>query len=153
MCTRIRVDGTAFLPFISSKIYIAPLQDPYSEALFTQAMLKKQCSTLLEIENRHCLGGAFDLREAHSRLLDHPHKWNDCALSQNGLIGPSSCCGQRTAVFSGLHIAQEERRWQSLHRYDWSSQIRILWSTVKTYLQVLYVSIFYLCVVIIYLCL
>ena len=55
----------------SIKIYIAPLQDPYSEALLTQA---KQKRTVLRRwwnwEQAPFFGGAFDLLEVHSTLLD-----------------------------------------------------------------------------------
>ena len=47
----------------SIKIYIAPLQDPYSEALPTQASLDK----VVELRTGTVwLGGALDLLEVHS---------------------------------------------------------------------------------------
>ena len=44
----------------SIKIYIVPLQDPYSEALPTHAKGKR-------IEHRHSLGGALDQLKVHFR--------------------------------------------------------------------------------------
>jgi len=65
------------------KIYIAPLQHPYSEALRPRPSGKQQSSKAGETENRQHLGGASDLRETHSRLLDQLQKANGSALSQS----------------------------------------------------------------------
>src|SRR6218665_661101 len=50
----------------------------------------------------HHLGGALDLLEVHSRLLDQPQKKNVSALSQSERMGPPNYLGQRTAVYDGL---------------------------------------------------
>ena len=77
--------------------YIAPLQDPYSEASRPWPSGKKQSSEAGEIENRHSLG-ALDLREAHYRLLDQPQKQNGSALLQSRRMGLTGRREQRTAV-------------------------------------------------------
>lgn len=58
----------------SIKICIAPLQDPYPEALPTQVKREKQSSAVCETENRHRVEGAFDLRKVRSRFSDQPQK-------------------------------------------------------------------------------
>jgi len=58
-------------------------------------------------ENKHRLGDAVDLREAHSRLSDQPEKRNGSTLSQSRQIGPPSHCRQRTTVWGGLHKKRE----------------------------------------------
>src|SRR6218665_946942 len=61
----------------SIKIYIAPLQDPYSE-----------------LQKRTRAQAPF-LREARSRLLDQLLKRNVSALSQSGQTGPPNRHGQK----------------------------------------------------------
>ena len=53
------------------------------------------------------MGGALDLLEVHSRLLDQLQKRSGSALSQSGRMGPPNYCGQRTAVYDGLHKKRE----------------------------------------------
>jgi len=68
------------------------------------------------MENRPRLGGALDLLEVHSRLLDQPQKKNGSALSQSGQMGSPYYREQRTAVYDSMFIAQEERGRRSLRR-------------------------------------
>ena len=73
------------------KIYIAPLQDPYSEALSTPAkkLVGLRTSTVWE-------GSPFQV------ILDQLQKKNGYALSQGVRIGPPNRRGQRTALHDGL---------------------------------------------------
>ena len=84
-------------------MYIAPLQDTYSEALPTQAKPKQSLGGG-GIENRHRLEGALDLLEVHSRCLDQPQKFAHSALSQSGRMGPPNYREQRTGVHDGLNM-------------------------------------------------
>jgi len=88
----------------SIKVYIAPLQDSYSEgeALLTQAKWEKVfCSTVDETENSHCLGGAL---KASSRLSDQPI--HCCRVSG----GPPSHRGQKRSAGHGGLLMKE--RWK-----------------------------------------
>jgi len=89
----------------SIKIDIAPLQDPYSEALPTQAKRNRRGGG--GTENRHRLGGILDQLEGHSRFLNQPQKKNGSALSQSGRRGPPNYREQRTLVYDGLHKKRE----------------------------------------------
>ena len=53
------------------------------------------------------MGGALDLLEVHSMLLDQPQKMNESALSQSGRIGPPNYPEQRTGVYDDLHLKRE----------------------------------------------
>jgi len=76
----------------SVKICIAPVQDTYSEAHPTQAKRKRQSWEGGGIENKHRLGGALDLLEDQSRLLDQPQKMNDIIYSDIVPLQETCCC-------------------------------------------------------------
>src|SRR6218665_3046346 len=86
----------------SIKIYIAPLQDTYSDALPTHAKRKRSLEKVVELQAPfgRCL---LDLQKIHSRFLDQPQKMNEFALSQRGRMGPRNYREQRTGVYDGLH--------------------------------------------------
>src|SRR6218665_3361864 len=73
----------------SIKNYKAPLQDPYSKPSQTRPS-GKESSKSGATEHRCRLGGASDLKEARSRLLDQQLKRNCSALSQRGQMRPSN---------------------------------------------------------------
>src|SRR6218665_3336590 len=93
----------------SVKIYIAPLQDTYSDALPTHAKRKRSLEKVVELQAPfgRCL---IDLLEIHSRFLDQPQKMNEFALSQRGRMGPRNYREQRTGVYDGLHMKREGGR-------------------------------------------
>jgi len=84
----------------SIKINVSPLQDPYTQRRpRLRPSGREQSSNAGETEHMYRLGGASDLREARSRLLDQPLKRNGSALSQTG---PPNRRGQLIAVYGGL---------------------------------------------------
>src|SRR6218665_1659941 len=84
----------------SIKINVSPLQEPYTQRRpRLRPSGREQSSNAGETEHMYRLGGASDLREARSRLLDQPLKRNGSALSQTG---PPNRRGQLIAVYGGL---------------------------------------------------
>jgi len=76
-----------------------------------KSSIQKLVKLINDHENRHRLGGALDLRNARSRLLDQPQKRTALHCSISGEWdhqvavdkGPQSCRGQGTAVYGYLH--------------------------------------------------
>lgn len=52
-------------------VYVAPLQDPYTEAFPTPAKRKKLSSAIDETENKPSVEGVLDTRKVRSRASDH----------------------------------------------------------------------------------
>jgi len=85
-------------------MYIVPLQNPYSEALPTQAKRKTQFSEGGGIENRHRLwGGCLRSIGRPFKVVGQTTEKNGSALSPCGRMGPPNYREQRTAVYDSLH--------------------------------------------------
>ena len=90
-----------------------PLQEPYSEALPTQAKRKR---TVLrrwwKWEQAH-LGGALDLLEVHSTLLDQPQKKNGSALQQSRQLGSQNYHGPQCTTACAIRDISSKSGWKT----------------------------------------
>src|SRR6218665_57285 len=86
-CLAVSLNDSAKTSIQSIKICIAPLQDPYSEALPTQTTPKRTVLRRWWNCEQAPFGSALDLLEVHSTLLDQSQKKNRSALQQLDILG------------------------------------------------------------------
>ena len=99
----------------SVKIYIAPLQDTYSEALPIQDKRKRAVFRRWWNWEQAPFGRCLISTGSPFQVLGQPQKMNGSALSQGGRMGPPNYREQRTGVYDGLHMTREGGR----ARADW----------------------------------